>query len=462
MKLTGLPSVIRNLVFAAACLALAATLSACASEGHDSTSNKLLTLEAKLHSLEETLEAVQEENTLLQGELAALLEENAAQKSELAALRHEQADYIQAQEAAEAAREHEEEVAEFEEGQEEQLAALEEGQARNDQRFDDLDSRLQELEEVASQLELVLPAIEKWFTGMDKRVKLLEGTDVERTVNLAESAGGEVYYIDHPDRKEPAVLVMPLEPIEGNPLIVSLHGFGGNSADHALYVPFHERVLDEGFGLILPNGIRNEDGQRFWNPTDPGTSSSKASQDDYAYLSHVIIEAQMLKDFGPVYLFGYSNGGFMAYHMACKGLPGLRAIASLAGTSYVDDTACESAAPVSLLHIHGTDDAVVLFEGIEGEPGAEGKDGPGYVGAQDMVQRWGERAGCDWPEGPQPYATLDLDAYVPGTETQTYRLESGCTDGVSVELWAGQGSTHGPGYGDAFTDALLDWLLAQE
>ena len=297
---------------------------------------------------------------------------------------------------------------------------------------------------------------------MDQRVKLLEGTDVERTVSLAESAGGEVYYIDHPEREEDAILVMPLEPIEGNPLIVSLHGFGGNAADHAIYVPFHERVLQDGFGLILPNGIRNEDGQRFWNPTDPGSSSSKANQDDYAYLSHIIIEAQMLKDFGPVYIFGYSNGGFMAYHMACKGLPGLRAVASLAGTSYVDDTACEGAAPVSVLHIHGTDDAVVLFEGIEGESGAADKDGPGYAGAQDMVRRWGERAGCDGPIAPEPYVTLDLDAYVPGAETRAYRLESGCADGISIELWAGEGSSHGPGYGDAFTDALLDWLLAQK
>jgi len=459
MQLAGLPSVLRNLIFVAACLALAATLSACASEGQDATNEKVLALEAKLHSLEESLEAVQEENTSLQGELAALLDENAAQKSELAALRQEQADYIQAQEAAEAAREHEEEVAEFEEGQEQQLAVLEESQARDDHRFNDLESRLQALEEVASQLELVLPALEKWFTGMDKRVKLLEGTDVERTVNLAESAGGEVYYIDHPDRKEPAVLVMPLEPIEGNPLIVSLHGFGGNSADHSIYVPFHERVISDGFGLLLPNGVRNDEGQRFWNPTG---GLGKARQDDAAYLTELVARAKEVKDFGPVYFFGYSNGGFMSYWMACQGLPGLRAVASLAGTSYVEDAACEDAAPVSVLHIHGTDDAVVLFEGIEGNPGAADKNEPGYAGAYDMVRRWGDRAGCDWPEDPQPYATLDLDAYVPNAETRAYRLESGCAEGINIELWIGEGSGHGPGYGDAFADALLEWLLAQE
>ena len=449
MTLTGFLKAYWRLWFIAACIMLAAFLSACASGGPDTATNeRVLGLEAKLHSLEESLEALTEENAVL--------------SSELAALRQAQADFVQAQEAAGAAEERAGAVADFEAAQVEQLAALEDTQSRNGERLDDMDSRLRELEEVASRVDLVLPAIEKWFKGMEQRLALLEGTALERTSRLAEAAGGEVYYIDHPERDEPAVLVMPLEPIAGNPLIVSLHGFGGNSADHALYVPFHERVLHDGFGLILPNGIRNEDGQRFWNPTDPGASSSKASQDDYAYLSHIILEAQMLKDFGPVYIFGYSNGGFMAYWMACNGLPGLRAVASLAGSSYVDDEACEGAAPLSVLHIHGTDDRVVRFGGLQQEPGAADKDGPGYAGAMEMMRRWSERAGCDWPEDPQPHATLYLDQLAPDAETHAYRPKSGCAEGITVELWAGDGSGHFPDYGDAFVDALLEWLLAQK
>ena len=53
----------------------------------------------------------------------------------------------------------------------------------------------------------------------------------------------------------------------------------------------------------------------------------------------------------------------MAYHMACKGLPGLRAVASLAGTSYVEESSCDGAPPVSVLHIHGTEDSVIRFDG---------------------------------------------------------------------------------------------------
>ena len=185
--------------------------------------------------------------------------------------------------------------------------------------------------------------------------------------------------------------------------------------------------------------------------------------DDVAYLTDLVAEARKVRDFGPLYFFGFSNGGFMSYHMACKGIPGLRAVASLSGTSYVEDSSCGGAPPVSVLHVHGTADSVILFEGDETESDPKGNgERAFYAGARDMVTRWSRRAGCDWPENPQPYATFDLDQYVPGSETHAYRLESGCPQGINIELWIGQGSNHAPGYTEAFTDALLNWLLSQD
>ena len=161
-----------------------------------------------------------------------------------------------------------------------------------------------------------------------------------------------------------------------------------------------------------------------------------------------------MKDFGPVYFFGYSNGGFMAHYMACKGVPGLRAVASLAGTSYVEDSSCEGAPPVSVLHIHGTADQVVRFEGDRHGQAF-------YAGARDMVALWGHKAECRNPEEPHALDAFDFDQYIPGPETRSYRLD-GCAEGVTVELWQGEGSGHSPFYGDAFVDALLDWLLSQK
>ena len=354
-------------------------------------------------------------------------------------------------------------MANFEEVQEGQLSALEEGQTRTAERLDDLDTRMRTLEELASRVEAVLPLLAELFKGADKTSTMPENGVIENTRRLAEAAGGEVYNIDSREPEERAILVMPLEPIDGNPLIVSLHGYGGNSLYQSMYVPLHERVNDAGFGLLLANGTMDPEGNRFWNPTDQCCDGGKTGDDDVAYLTDLVARAKEVKDFGPVYFFGHSNGGFMSYHMACKGLPDLRAVASLAGTSYVEDSSCDGSPPVSVLHIHGSADEVILFEGDESKPDPK-SDGElaFYAGAQDMLMRWSQRAGCQWPEDPQPYSALDLDQFVPGPETQAFRLESGCAEGISVELWRGEGSDHFPGYGDAFVDALLDWLLSQE
>ena len=325
------------------------------------------------------------------------------------------------------------------------------------QTIDERDARIQELEQAASKTAAALPDKEQWSKDKDEWWSQADGDPVGRTARLAEDAGGEVHYVAHPERGDRTVLVLPPEIIDGEtPLIVSLHGFGGDSAHQSAYVPLHERVNSDGFALLLPNGMLNADGSRSWNPTDDlfTKNSGDTPQDDVAYLTELVAEARKVANFGPVYFFGYSNGGFMAYHIACKGLPGLRAVASLSGASYVEDSTCDGAPPVSVLHIHGAEDDVILYEGDRGESAF-------YAGAEDMVTRWSRRAGCDWPDNPQPYAELDLDRYVPGEATKLFRPESDCPDGITIELWRTENSGHAPDYGPAFLDALLSWLLSR-
>ena len=332
--------------------------------------------------------------------------------------------------------------------------------------LDQRDARIQELEQAAPKTGAAFfPDKQQWSKDKAEWWSQPDGDPAERTAMLAEEAGGQVHYIHHPGRQDRAVLVLPREIADGQtPLIVSLHGFGGNSAHQSAYVPLHERVNSDRFALLLPNGMPNADGSRSWNPTDdPFTKNSgDTPQDDIAYLTELIEEARKIADFGPLYLFGYSNGGFMAYHIACKGLPGLRAVASLSGTSYVQDSACEGAPPVSVLHIHGAEDEVILYEGDRSDPDPKTGDAPAfYASAHDMVTRWSQRAGCPWPDNPQPYTTLDLDQYIPGQETKLFRPDSPCPNRITIELWKSEGSGHAPAYGQPFRDALLDWLLSQ-
>ncbi len=296
------------------------------------------------------------------------------------------------------------------------------------------------------------------------KATLLSGNELlERTAAIAGSSGGDIHYIEHEGRGDRTVLVTPRNFVGGGtPLVVSLHGFGGNSAVQAEYVALHERVNADGFALLLPNGVADGEGNRFWNPTDGCCEGGKSGLDDVAYLTELVEATRDVRDFGWVYFFGYSNGGFMANHMGCKGLFSLRAVASLAGTSYVGDSSCEGAPPVSALQIHGTDDGVILFEGDETEESTKGGgDSAFYLGAGEMVERWSRRAGCEWPAGTQPYDRLDLDQFVAGAETRAYRLDEECAEGISIELWVGEGSGHTPGLGEEFVNAVVGWLLEQ-
>ena len=351
---------------------------------------------------------------------------------------------------------------------ERRVAALEAGQAHSAERMADLDGRLQATEESASKTASAMPDkkqwskedVEQWTKDKDEAPESPE----DSAARIADESGGNVSYVEHPAREAHAILVTPAEFVEGEtPLIVSLHGFGGSAAYHAEFVPLHERVNSDGFALLLPNGALDANGNRFWNPTNECCDGGKSGGDDIAYLTELVAQAGKARDFGHIYFFGYSNGGFMAYHIACKGLPGLRAVASLAGTSYVEDTSCDGAPPVSALHVHGSADAAIRFDGDATAPNPKSDGATAfYAGAEEMVARWSRRAGCDWPEDPQPQSTLDLDLSAPGAETQVFRLESGCAEGISVELWVSEGSGHAPDYGSAFVDALLNWLLSQQ
>ena len=402
---------------------LAAVLLGCT--GDDDTGQRVRELEARVQTLEEENAQLQDEVALLRGEQAA---------------RGEGEDRVDDGDPTD---------------------ALEESDTRTAERLDDIERRLAAIEVLAALVQEAIARAESPSGDEEDAPSPIGGSVEERTTRLVEDFGGELHYLDHPERDDRAVLVTPSELVASEtPLIVSLHGYGGDAAYQAAYVPLHERVNTHGFALLLPSGSRDGEGNRFWNPTDRCCEGGKSGEDDVAFLTELVDAARDVADFGPIYFFGYSNGGFMSYHMACKGLPGLRAVASLAGTSYVEDSSCEGAPPVSVLHIHGTADRTILFDGDEHE--LEDGETAFYSGAREMVTRWARRAGCEWPAEPASVATLDLDRYVPGAETQVSRLASGCADGVTIELWTGVGSSHGPGYGNAFVDALLDWLLAQD
>lgn len=222
------------------------------------------------------------------------------------------------------------------------------------------------------------------------------------------------------------------------PVVILLHGFGGDGNNQESY--WGVRPLSDAWGFLYahPDGTTNPEGSRFWNATDVCCNVSGARPDDSSYLRSILdeIEAQFNVDRDRVCFGGLSNGGFMSYRMACDHADQVTAIASQAGATFDDPAACVPNMPVHVLQIHGSADDTILYAG---GPLASGK----YPGAVGSVERWAAYDGCSIP-GQASGEALDLTSDVAGAETTITSYTGDCRPGGSVELWTMRGAGHVP------------------
>ncbi len=253
----------------------------------------------------------------------------------------------------------------------------------------------------------------------------------------------------------PATLALP-NGYDGStpiPLVMVLHGFTGSAGWTDNRFGISKRIDPDDIAVVLPNGTRDSEDRSFWNATDFCCNLLGSDVDDVAYLNSLVEDATEHMVVDGVYLIGLSNGGFMSYRMACESMPGLRAIASVAGTSFGDAARCDGALPISILHIHGTADPTIRYGGGGRRGGAS------YPGAEETVHRWATRAGCDM-EAAETMASLDLVEVLPDEETDVTRYHAGCEDGLRVELWTIENGQHVPRFDpDDFGARVVAWFL---
>lgn len=148
------------------------------------------------------------------------------------------------------------------------------------------------------------------------------------------------------------------------PLVLVLHGSSGDGDAIRLASGMDSLADAHHFLVAYPNGT---DGGFGLYPTDwnAGTccgAPARAGVDDLAFLSALMARvAEVLPvDRSRIYVAGFSDGGRMAYHVACQ-LPSTVAAIAVVEGSLVDD-ACVPDAPVPVLAIHGTADDQVAYD----------------------------------------------------------------------------------------------------
>lgn len=244
-----------------------------------------------------------------------------------------------------------------------------------------------------------------------------------------------------------------LEPGAKAPLVLLLHGYGVSGLVEDIYMGLKPVARQKGFFYAFPTGTLDAKGSYWWNSTGDGSMV-----DDSAYLVGLIDEiiARYAVDPKRVFLIGHSNGGFMAYRMACEHADKIAAIASLAGGMWLPPIDCQPSEAVHVAQIHGTADDTVLYDGSAIGP----VDGtPGYVAAEATVQAWATFGGCSLtPDMSAP--PLDLEVSIAGAETTVERYTQGCNAGGSAELWSVAGGGHIPQIGDQFRESVTGFLLS--
>lgn len=249
-------------------------------------------------------------------------------------------------------------------------------------------------------------------------------------------------------RPAPVVLPEDYRIDQSYPLVVLLHGYGVNATAQDLLFGLTARAQAGELILVLPDGTLNSDGRRFWNASTACCDFEGTGVDDVAYVSGLIEEAKQLYPISHVAIVGHSNGGYMAYRMACERPDLMDRIAPLAGVVSSVAGECPATDAVRVLHMHGTDDGTI--------PYADGTFGSmTHLGAESSLALWTSLGGCS---APTPTANRDHLDGVEGAETEV--LVYDCPDG-DMQLWRGVGGDHLYLSANAsYRDDLAAWLLA--
>ncbi|HEX4493788.1 MAG TPA: alpha/beta hydrolase-fold protein [Acidimicrobiia bacterium] len=226
------------------------------------------------------------------------------------------------------------------------------------------------------------------------------------------------------------------------PLVVILHGYGATGSLQEAFFGAGALVSSGQAFVIAPDGLVDGSGNQYWNADPACCDFDHANPDDVGFIGGLIddVSAAWPIDPGAVTLLGHSNGGFMAYKMACARADVVTNIEVLAGAAASDPTTCTPSRAVEVLHMHGTIDNEVPYDV-----------------AVPSVEQWATHDACG--SAMTAGSDLDLDTTLPGAETTTATID-GCPTGITVELWSITGASHIPTLAADFSTTMLDYSAA--
>jgi polyhydroxybutyrate depolymerase len=230
------------------------------------------------------------------------------------------------------------------------------------------------------------------------------------------------YEIDLPARADHA---LPL------PVVIVFHGGGGSADSVRRQTRMSAKGETEGFIAVYPQGSGGFAGKlRTWNA---GTCCGHAMQqrvDEIAFVAALLddLQATVAIDRARVYATGISNGGMMAYEVACALADRVAAIAVVAGEMTALDR-CRPARPVSVLVIHGSADRNLPIDGGIGAKALAAHEVRSVASAIDF---WRRHDGCSDDARREADGAVRRTSYPScsgGSEVELVTIEGGAIPG---------------------------------
>ncbi|HUP87391.1 MAG TPA: PHB depolymerase family esterase [Acidimicrobiales bacterium] len=205
------------------------------------------------------------------------------------------------------------------------------------------------------------------------------------------------------------------------PLVFNFHGHGSSAPAQQAYAAFGPLADREGFLVVAPDG---QGTPRHFTLLGPATGEA----DDVAFTLALLddLEARLCVDAERVFATGMSNGGALSSVLACRASSRIAAAGAVAAMIFVPP--CDDGGPPApFVGMMGDADPVVPFAG--GRVNCCGN--PTIPGAEDTVQKFADRAGCDaHASDVRPSASV------------VHRVWTGCAPGAAVELYVIEGGGH--------------------
>lgn len=197
---------------------------------------------------------------------------------------------------------------------------------------------------------------------------------------------------------------VPASVVSSPPVVIALHGGGGNGARFRKISSYGFDLLADkaGFVVAYPDGL-----ERHWNDCRKRGlfAANRDGVDDVGFLLKLVsvLERAYGIDRRNVVVAGFSNGGQMAYRLALEAPKAVRAAAGISANLPAKDnfecTPANADRHVPVLIVNGTDDPVSPYTG-----GGMGFWGFGFSGkvrsSEETARYFAQRAGIDAPLSP--------------------------------------------------------------